>query len=258
MDKSDNNELRAATAPVSAVPLSDEEYQEILRPVLSRKGMQCYLNADAITLDPSDYRAIIDRARASLPPSAGAPFVHAPYGFEINEFGDSVPAGAPVSAAEPKTVEFDEIAGGQELPALIDAARADFEHWVCSTWPDNGRCLTQPDGRRGESYWDHDVAVAWDAWLPAWNAAMRQPQGDDKSRNWPDYNDDSRIDFTLKKGDIVYSPLWGDGVKPLEIIDTNWALRAVAVRLAKDGAIVVWPVGGLSRVAAKQAGKAPQ
>ncbi|NRR28853.1 hypothetical protein HSX11_01520 [Oxalobacteraceae bacterium] len=43
--------------------LSDEQYQEVLRPILSREGMRRYLNSDPITLDPSDYRAIIDAAR---------------------------------------------------------------------------------------------------------------------------------------------------------------------------------------------------
>lgn len=49
------------SAPVQG-GLTDEQYQEILRPILSRAGMSCYLNADSITLDPSDYRAIIDSA----------------------------------------------------------------------------------------------------------------------------------------------------------------------------------------------------
>ena len=59
----------------SQAPMTDEQYQEVLRPVLSRYGMQRYLNGDSITLDPSDYRAIIDRAalaRAPLP-AQGAP-----------------------------------------------------------------------------------------------------------------------------------------------------------------------------------------
>jgi len=54
--------------------LTDEQYQEVLRPVLSRYGMQRFLNGDEITLNPSDYRAIIERARATQPvaaPTAG-------------------------------------------------------------------------------------------------------------------------------------------------------------------------------------------
>jgi len=54
--------------------LTDEQYQEVLRPVLSRYGMQRFLNGDEITLNPSDYRAIIERARRAAPapaPTAG-------------------------------------------------------------------------------------------------------------------------------------------------------------------------------------------
>ncbi|TWI43847.1 hypothetical protein IP92_04902 [Pseudoduganella flava] len=108
--------LRATPAPVSAAPLTDEQYQEILRPILSRKGMQYYLNGDAITLDPSDYRAIIDRARASLPPSAGAPetavvqrirdMCNGATGNQIRAALDGMlSAGAPVSAAEQERIQ---------------------------------------------------------------------------------------------------------------------------------------------------------
>jgi hypothetical protein len=56
-------EAARAIPPLTApAPLTDEQYQEILRPVLSRYGMQRFLNGDEITLNPSDYRAIIDRA----------------------------------------------------------------------------------------------------------------------------------------------------------------------------------------------------
>lgn len=46
----------------NVVKLTDEQYLKILEPVLSRYGMQRYLNGDEITLDPSDYRAIINAA----------------------------------------------------------------------------------------------------------------------------------------------------------------------------------------------------
>ena len=52
--------------------LTDEQYQEILRPVLSRYGMQRYLNGDEITLNPSDYRAIIDGTRNTTAPTPAA------------------------------------------------------------------------------------------------------------------------------------------------------------------------------------------
>jgi hypothetical protein len=67
----------ATTARANGEALTDTQYQEILRPVLSRHGMQRYLNANDITLDPSDYRAIIDRAitfyRVPAPSREAAP-----------------------------------------------------------------------------------------------------------------------------------------------------------------------------------------
>lgn len=54
-----NTTSRAEGAEIS---LLDAQYQEILRPILSHVGMRRYLNADPIELDPSDYRAIINRA----------------------------------------------------------------------------------------------------------------------------------------------------------------------------------------------------
>lgn len=44
--------------------MSDAQYQEILGPVLSKTGMLSYSSGDAIELDPSDFRTIIDRAIA--------------------------------------------------------------------------------------------------------------------------------------------------------------------------------------------------
>jgi hypothetical protein len=68
------------TAPSrKAAPLTDEQYQEVLRPVLSRKGMQRYLNGDPIELDPSDYRTIIDRAALACAPLAA----QKPYGYAM-------------------------------------------------------------------------------------------------------------------------------------------------------------------------------
>lgn len=63
----------------------------------------------------------------------------------------------------------------------------------------------------------------------------------------PSACDTSKIDFTLKRGDTVYSPTWSDGEKSLEVIDVNWALRAVAVRLAPNGGIVIWPATAVTR-----------
>lgn len=58
------------------------------------------------------------------------------------------------------------------------------------------------------------------------------------------------IDLTLAKGDLVYCSGWGNGKEPVEIVDCNWALRAVAVRLTPQSptaGIVVWPINGLTR-----------
>ena len=58
------------------------------------------------------------------------------------------------------------------------------------------------------------------------------------------------IDYSLTRGDIAYSPRWGDGRAPVEVVDVNWALRAIAVKLAPNGGIVVWPAASLTRTAA--------
>ena len=54
------------------------------------------------------------------------------------------------------------------------------------------------------------------------------------------------IDYSIKQGDIVTSQYYS--LATLEIVDVNWALRSVAVRLGPQGAIVVWPVWGLKKV----------
>lgn len=62
---------------------------------------------------------------------------------------------------------------------------------------------------------------------------------------------DGPIDYSLKAGDMVYDKHWWDGVRPVEVVDLNWALRAGAFRLAprdQNGEhIVVWPMAGKSR-----------
>ena len=55
------------------------------------------------------------------------------------------------------------------------------------------------------------------------------------------------IDFSIKKGDIVYKKTWGAGSEPLEVVDINWALKAVAVKLSPTGGTVVLPVEGMSK-----------
>ncbi|HEX8883153.1 MAG TPA: hypothetical protein VF797_01535 [Noviherbaspirillum sp.] len=56
------------------------------------------------------------------------------------------------------------------------------------------------------------------------------------------------IDFTLRKGDIVYSRLWWDGQRPIEVVDTNYALKAGAFRLTPGtDNVVVWPLAGKQR-----------
>jgi hypothetical protein len=51
------------------------------------------------------------------------------------------------------------------------------------------------------------------------------------------------VDWTLKKGDWVYSNRWPTVV---EIVDINWAMWAAAIRLG-DGDIVVWPLWSMYR-----------
>ena len=53
-------------------------------------------------------------------------------------------------------------------------------------------------------------------------------------------------DYSLKKGDIVTVEHWS--LTTLEVVDVNWALMAVALRLGPNGAIVVWPVWNLRKV----------
>ena len=56
------------------------------------------------------------------------------------------------------------------------------------------------------------------------------------------------IDWSLKKGDIVISRNWN--YTSLEVIDVNWAMRSVAVRLDasnKDSGIVVWPLWSVKK-----------
>jgi hypothetical protein len=58
------------------------------------------------------------------------------------------------------------------------------------------------------------------------------------------------IDYSISQGDTVYSSTWGDGTDPLEVIDVNWALGAIAVRLSMNGmpgSITVWPADRLSK-----------
>jgi hypothetical protein len=66
-------------------------------------------------------------------------------------------------------------------------------------------------------------------------------QGRDKAKA------NQNIDFTIKAGDVVESPHFT--LSRLIVVDVNWALRAVALRLGQDGGIVVWPAEGLSKIA---------
>lgn len=59
--------------------------------------------------------------------------------------------------------------------------------------------------------------------------------------------DTSDIDYSIKAGDTVQTDHWVHS--SLEVIDVNWALRAIAVRLGPTGGIVVWPARGMMKVA---------
>ena len=58
--------------------------------------------------------------------------------------------------------------------------------------------------------------------------------------------DKEGIDYTLKAGDVVTNGNWT--LTSLIVVDVNWALRAIAVRLGENGGVVVWPAKGLRRV----------
>lgn len=60
----------------------------------------------------------------------------------------------------------------------------------------------------------------------------------------------SKVDYSLKAGDEVYGPHWGNGTQPMEVVSVNWALQAVALLLRKDGgtnSITVNPCANLRR-----------
>lgn len=59
--------------------------------------------------------------------------------------------------------------------------------------------------------------------------------------------DAQTIDFSIKKGDIVYKKTWCEGNDPLEVVNVNWALKAAAVKLSPTGGTVVWPIEGMSK-----------
>lgn len=56
-----------------------------------------------------------------------------------------------------------------------------------------------------------------------------------------------QIDYSIKAGDHVTNGKWE--LTTVEVIDVNWALLAVAVRLGPAGGVVVWPIWGLKKVA---------
>lgn len=53
------------------------------------------------------------------------------------------------------------------------------------------------------------------------------------------------IDYSIKKGDTVYTKTWS--MTSLEVVDVNWALRAIAVRLGPTGGVVIWPAVSFSK-----------
>jgi len=54
------------------------------------------------------------------------------------------------------------------------------------------------------------------------------------------------IDYSLKKGDVCEVDNWTLGT--VIVVDVNWALKTVAVKLGHDGATVVCPVESLFKV----------
>lgn len=54
------------------------------------------------------------------------------------------------------------------------------------------------------------------------------------------------IDYSLKKGDLVYSAQWRDGLEPIEVVDINWFTRSGAFKIGSTS-IIVWPIEGTRR-----------
>lgn len=55
-----------------------------------------------------------------------------------------------------------------------------------------------------------------------------------------------RIDYSLKRGDRVWWP--GTSFGTCEVVDVNWALRAVAINLRPpNGGIIIIPVSSVIR-----------
>lgn len=55
------------------------------------------------------------------------------------------------------------------------------------------------------------------------------------------------IDCSITQGDMVYRKTWGEGKQAVEVVDINWALKAIAVKLSPTGGTVVWPVEGMTK-----------
>ncbi len=71
-----------------------------------------------------------------------------------------------------------------------------------------------------------------------WPKGVKKPDPiDDPRLHDPEY-----ADYSIKKGDEVYAAGWT--LTPLYVVDVNWALRAIAVRLGHTGDIVIWSVMG--------------
>jgi hypothetical protein len=52
-------------------------------------------------------------------------------------------------------------------------------------------------------------------------------------------------DELIKAGDLVKSDGWS--LTTLTVVDVNWALRAVAVKLGAHGATVIWPISSVTK-----------
>jgi hypothetical protein len=81
--------------------------------------------------------------------------------------------------------------------------------------------------RNGEKY------AAWVEPLYAHPAPAQQPLSD------------GQIDFSIEAGDLVKSAKWK--LTPLIVVDLNWALGAVALKLGERGDIVIWPIASITK-----------
>lgn len=132
-------------------------------------------------------------------------------------------------------------------PAPAPAAQAHSKDDGRVMMSAHGLCptdMSHPDRMRWMAKYFRENATPAECTCPSGNGSLRHPC---PAHPADAASEADKIDYSLTGGDTVYSPYWGDGTRPVEVVDVNWALRAAAVRLSPKGGIVVWPVSHLQR-----------